>query len=286
MEQQKDNLVEVITGSMASRALTNFKLLLCLVQSALTLNEQGFTRASAGQITELAINDYGIECTPSITGQLFSVLGIGKVTIHGKRRFVLDKERLKELHERYSLRCREQASKLEACLTTFNELPNQVDALQKRWQSIIALKKKEREIIQAINGNREEIAKLERLQDQAERYKQQANQLKGQTQELEQLEKEVNELATKLKKLPDLTERKKKLEESIKDYQNQERAIASTEESLAVRLNQLKQRKKWLTLVQLEEEVKTARQELRGLDKQLSLKRSLLDKILHRGDKR
>ncbi len=64
--------IQMIKGSSAFHSLADMKITLALIQAAIVLALEGNARATAGQVTERAIREYGIAATPSFTGQVFA----------------------------------------------------------------------------------------------------------------------------------------------------------------------------------------------------------------------
>ena len=119
--QQRDDMLNVFTGNSTSMGLKELKIQLVLIQAACVLALEGITRATAGQIAARATKDYGIEVLPSFTGLIFTNLNIKKLISHGKSRFVLEYEQLKEIREQAETRCEELINKLETVIKTFHQ---------------------------------------------------------------------------------------------------------------------------------------------------------------------
>ena len=149
--QQTDDILNIFKGNITSGGLKESKIQLVLIQTACALALEGITRATAGQIAARAIKDYGIEVLPSLTGLIFTNLNIQKLTSHGKSRFVLEYEQLKEIREQTETRCNEMIEKLETVIKTFHQLPERITALQNKWAEIAKNCGRERELIQMIN---------------------------------------------------------------------------------------------------------------------------------------
>ena len=134
--QQTNDILNIFKGNITSGGLKALKIQLVLIQSACALALEGITRATAGQIATRAIKEYGIEVLPSLTGLIFTNLNIQKLTSHGKSRFVLDYDQLKEIRKQTEAHCNEMIEKLETVIKTFHQLPERVIALQNEWAEI------------------------------------------------------------------------------------------------------------------------------------------------------
>ncbi len=155
--QQTDDILNILKGNITSRGLKELKIQLVLIQAACVLALEGITRATAGQITARAIKDYGIEVLPSFTGLIFTNLNIKKLTSHGKSRFVLEYDQLKEIREQTETHCNEMIEKLETAIKTFHQLPERITALQNEWAEIVNNFKRERELITLINIEKKKL---------------------------------------------------------------------------------------------------------------------------------
>lgn len=149
--QQTDDILDIFKGQSTSRGLEELKIQLVLIQAACVLALEGITRATAGQIAARAIKDYNIEVLPSFTGLIFTNLNIKKLTSHGKSRFVLEYDQLKEIREQTEAHCNEMIEKLETVIKTFHQLPERISKLQNEWIEIVKNHKKEQELIKRIN---------------------------------------------------------------------------------------------------------------------------------------
>ena len=149
--QQTNELMDIFKGNRTSRGLKELKMQLVLVQAACVLALEGITRATAGQIAARAIKDYGIEVLPSLTGLIFTNLNIQKLTSHGKSRFVLKYEQLKEIREQTEAQCNEMIEKLETVVKTFHQLPERISKLQNEWAEIVRNHEKEQKLMRVID---------------------------------------------------------------------------------------------------------------------------------------
>jgi len=149
--QQTNDILNIFKGNSISGGLKESKMQLVLVQAACVLALEGITRATAGQIATRAIKDYGIEVLPSLTGLIFTNLNIQKLTSHGKSRFVLEYEQLKEIREQTEAQCNEMIEKLETVVKTFHQLPERISKLQNEWIEIVKNHEKEQKLMRLIN---------------------------------------------------------------------------------------------------------------------------------------
>ena len=150
--QQTDDILNILKGNITSGGLLKeLKMQLVLVQAACVLALEGITRATAGQIAARAIKDYGIEVLPSFTGLVFTNLNIQKLTSHGKSRFVLKYEQLKEIREQTEAQCNEMIEKLETVVKTFHQLPERISKLQNEWIEIVRDHEKEQKLMRVID---------------------------------------------------------------------------------------------------------------------------------------
>ncbi len=284
MPRREDDkeFIQAMKGSTARRGLSEMKVRLALVQAAATMALEGTNRATASQVTERAISDYGIEATPSFTGQVFSEYGIGTAITHGKSRFVLEHEPLDEIRKGIAAKCEELAATLEKSLAEFKDLPQRIEAMEKQWKNLMQLKTRERELTRVINEDRKSPSRLPSLEAEAKKIRDEAA-------NVEKLEAECQELTRKVKQLPSLEERKKSLEESLRKYQAEEKALVGREQQLSAReaelsrtLQRIREREGWLTLATIEQKIAEGKQELEQLSRQIGEKRSFMERLLHR----
>ena len=149
--QIDERMLNMIRGNSASSGLQELKVQLALVQAACLMSIEETTRATASQITERAIREYGIEVSASFTGQVFAGMGIGTTMTHGKNRFILEHGRLEEMRKAMTARCEELAEKLESSIKYFRDIPQRIKALEKEWKDIVRMRMKERELVGFIN---------------------------------------------------------------------------------------------------------------------------------------
>ncbi len=155
--QHTDDILNIFKGNITSGGLKALKIQLVLVQAACALALEGITRATAGQIAGRAIKEYGIEVLPSLTGLIFTNLNIKKLTSHGKSRFVLEYEQLKEIREQTEAHCNEMIDKLKTVIKTFHQLPDRITTLQNEWVEIVKNRKCEQELIFQINKEKKKL---------------------------------------------------------------------------------------------------------------------------------
>ncbi len=155
--QQTDDILNIFIGNSTNRGLKELKIQLVLVQAACALALEGIIRATAGQIANRAIKDYGIEVLPSLTGLIFTNLNIKKLISHGKSRFVLEYDQLKVIREQTEATCKELIDKLETTIKTFHQLPERISKLQNEWTEIVKSREREQELIKLINEEKRKL---------------------------------------------------------------------------------------------------------------------------------
>ena len=64
---------------------TGLSTRLGLVQTALSMVLEGRTRATVTEVTDRASDDFEVFILPSVGGQIFSDLGVRRVSVHGQR---------------------------------------------------------------------------------------------------------------------------------------------------------------------------------------------------------
>ena len=151
MIQRTEEFLNVLQGNSIRGGLKELKIQLVLIQAACALALEGITRATAGDISARALKDYGMEILPSLTGLIFTNLNIQKLTSHGKSRFVLEYEQLKEIREQTEAQCNEMIEKLETVVKTFHQLPERISKLQNEWAEIVRNHEKEQKLMRLIN---------------------------------------------------------------------------------------------------------------------------------------
>jgi chromosome segregation ATPase len=291
MLQSKPNetIINLINGDNASSGLTELKLRLVLLQAAYILAIEGTNRATAQEISNKAMQDYGFDITPSFTGQVFSGLGIPTATTHGKRRFVLKADQLEKIREDLTTQCKKTQAKLQAAIKGFKDLPGKVDSLQKEWANIRALRNREQELIRAINTDRQNPPDIDYLEAEYRKIQQR-------DERIATMKQEISTLNQKEKTLASLDEKKKYIETRITaqekkagELAQKEREITLQEQEtdrqftfLSKRIEKLAGKTGWVDLSTLKQKVEEARKELDQVLKQLGEKRTLLDKLLRR----
>ncbi len=284
-----ESLVNLFSGNSASRGLSDLKVQLALVQAASLLYLEGVTRATASQVVEKAIREYGIEATPSYAGQLFAVLGIGSSITHGKSRFVLEHDLLNKVRKALETKIEETSSHLKSSIEHFKDLPDKINALEKDWNDCLRLRQKEKELLRVINEEKSKPSSLRQLETEAGKLRERAKQTEALKQECARLSREI-------KKQPSLEEKRKSVEEAIAKYEEKAKNLAQREREtnikeqntnnreteLAARIEKLQHRLGWVELAELKQHIKEAKRELDQLLKQLGEKRTLLDRLLHR----
>ena len=280
--QTDEGFFNTLKGNQSSDNLQELKTQIALVQAASLLAIEGTNRATASQVVERAIREYGVDATPSFTGQLFATLGIGSAMTHGKSRFILDQARLEVIRKGLEEKIEEMVSRLQSSIEQFKNLPEKIDALEKEWKGILQSRRKEQELIRVIKEGKGKADNLLELHEEAKKIRERA-------QYVDQLKEECSELQKKIKKQPSLEERKQQLEAKIADYnerfrqtQLSERDLVAKEQQLAKLISKLHERNAWADLADVMETLKERKADLDDVLKQLGEKRSLLDKLLQR----
>jgi DNA repair exonuclease SbcCD ATPase subunit len=255
--------------------LKSLKQVLALVQAAQAMALEGINRSTAAEVLQRAINDFGVDATPSVVGQMFSNLNIGKATTHGKTRLVLDSDELKSIKERISKVYENTAKDLEQSLNEFEGQSERVKALEDRWKEILQIRARERELVQLIQQDRQRPSRLPDLEQEMDR-------IKAEVDKCEALEKQCKELSLQIKKAPFLEAKKADLDKALSSYKAEEAKITQQEARLGEALDRLKLRSAWVQFVDLQYSIQKARAELEELSQQLGEKRTLIDKLLGR----
>lgn len=284
---------DFILAVSSLRSLKDMKVTLSLIQSACSYALEGNNRVSASDISNRAMTEYGIEATPSYTGQVFAKLGIISVTSHGKNRFVLAYDQLEKIHKQLSVEIEERSNKLESTIESFSYLPKRIDELGQKIAEIRKQLETSRTLATQISQAEQNLPNIMQLKAKYASIKEQADRATD-------IEKVVTSLTQKAKKLPSLEEKQKALQESISEYekadadliaQEQEltrksEALAKREEALAGRTVKLQTRNGLVELVELQEAIEKTKKELDQVLRQLGEKRTLLDKMLGKNRQR
>ena len=280
--------------------MTDISLRLALVQAALGMSVDGRTRATVTEVMDRAIEEAEKWIIPSVAGQVFSALGVRRVSVHGQSRLVLEFDQLKRLHEGLVERFERIKPRAEEAAQSFAHLRDQVQGLEDRVDRIRSLARREKEL-------REFIIKYQRddrsMADLERRYKH----YESQDRRRGQLEKESKELSRRAKDLPSLEEKSRELQTRVERHEAeeekadaQEKGIRNREKALGSRLHGLRRRLAVVDLAEMEEAAKTKTRELeerkkqleqeagerrkvlKDLDRQIKSRRSLLDRVLGR----
>jgi DNA repair exonuclease SbcCD ATPase subunit len=255
--------------------LDESKTALALIQAAGLLAQAGVRRISARDLAEKINLDSGIALTPSQVGIFLNKMGMPKYLLHGKRRFALDSDQLESIRQTLATQCQERMQQLRDSTEKYQELPDQIQALEDDYQKIQGLRSRELELNQLIAEHQPQTAKVNELEKRWQSLQKEANKVID-------LEKEIPVLGQKILELPFLLARKATLEKSLQTYQEEEKVLAAKEAQLAALLNNLKERYAWMDLATLLYNIQLKKQELEELNKQIDDKRSFLDKLLNR----
>jgi hypothetical protein len=255
--------------------LDESKTALALIQAASLLAQAGVRRISARELLEKIDPDSNISLTPSKVGIFLNKMGLKKYFLHGRRRFALDPSQLETLRQTLAAQCEERKQQLQASMDKYQELPDQIQALENEVKDIPRLESRQQELTQLIAASQPQAAKINELERQWQGLQQQVKRVSD-------LDKDCQELALKIFKLPFLLARKTSLEKGLQDYQNDEKILTEKEAQLVTALSNLKERNAWVNLATLQYNIQLKTQELEELNKQIDDKRSFLDKLLNR----
>jgi DNA repair exonuclease SbcCD ATPase subunit len=266
-------LPPAIKAYHATNGIRSCKEMLGLVEAALVLVLEGTNRATASEITQRATRDFNINSTPAITGQIFAQLKINTTTTHGKSRFVLDTDQLKEIKDQISGNFMLLSKELADVLSEYKDTSNRVNQLEEQLKETTLLYKRERELTQQLQQANSQPSRVPYLEQELAKKKKEAEQVI-------QLEERCKELSSRIKTLPSLQDLEKKLAADISNYQVGEREIAQNEARLGQALEQLKMRSAWVTYLDLNYNIQNLKTELKEINDQINERRSLLQKIL------
>ncbi len=115
-----------------------------LLQVCLRLAAEGKTRATVAIVTAKTETDYGVSVLPSVAGQIFSEMGVRRVSVHGQRRLVIDAAQLQPIHGKLVEEMEELRPQVEEAERKFAALSENVKTLLSRASSILAKAREER----------------------------------------------------------------------------------------------------------------------------------------------
>jgi len=274
----KDNINEqnqIINLSEFRKGMADMKNSLMLLQAAGALAAEGSTRATASQIAARVAQLSGVSLAPAVVGQLLASLRLPVITSHGKRRFVIEPDNLAELIDQLNVQYRTLADRLAVSQSDIETLAHNIATLNDEWQTIIDLKTRETALRIAISQTAATAAKIPPLVNRL-------NHLQEQAAEAIELEEACETLTAQIKSIPQLNKRKAALEARAEKCEAEDNDLTSRERELAPRLARLKERRGWLSLLDLEQAIDEAQRELAQLSGQLGEKRSLLDRLRNR----
>jgi hypothetical protein len=264
-----------LTGSAINAGLESVRTQLTVIRAAYLLSIEGISRATAAEICQRTYDEFSLTLTPAFIGTTLIGMGISKTTTHGKSRFVLDADQLKEIVQRIEAHCQGLMDKLAATISRFAELPAQIDSLQAEWQKILKLQARKQELLRLTAQYRQQLANVPHLEDELKSLQQDA-------QKALDLEKEVKAMAAKIKEAPSLEQKKATLDDAIRKYNADEAQLRARESNLGLSLRDYRERNAWFDFQTLAYNVRIKKQELDEVSRQLGEKRSLLDRLLNR----
>ncbi|APV44770.1 hypothetical protein Dform_01448 [Dehalogenimonas formicexedens] len=109
--------------------LISVKNCLAVVVTAHLLASEGTTRATAKEISDRILEEFGLEIPATNIGQVFAAFEISSKTTHGKARFVLEADQLKDMSDNIAAYCEEEADKLEVSIAAYRKIDTKVHAL-------------------------------------------------------------------------------------------------------------------------------------------------------------
>ena len=115
-----------------------------LLQVCLRLAAEGTTRAMVAEVTTRVGEDYGVWVLPSVAGQIFSELGVRRVSVHGQRRLVIDAAQLQPIHDELIREIEKLRPHIDEAERKFVALSENVETLRSRAYSILARANEER----------------------------------------------------------------------------------------------------------------------------------------------
>lgn len=249
---------------------------LLLLRTAMVMAMEGITRAQVSEVTSRVKEDNDIEVPSWEAGVLFSRLGFRTATSHGRNRLVLNLDHLKELHQSAKEEVEVFAANAQETLEGFESVDDQIKELESKARGIIAADERVKKIRQFMFKNQNIVMTANSLEGEYLHLKRQA-------EKVETLEAEIDKLKARQIDLPSLEDRRHQLEEKVQDYEVEEKALAKEEARLKTWIQNLQERRKWMTAAEQEEEVAKSRAELNQLREQLGEKRGLVAKLLGGG---
>ncbi len=124
-----------------------------LLQVCLRLAAEGETRATVASVTSKAESDYSVSVMPSVAGQLFSEMGVRRVSVHGQRRLVIDAAQLQPIHDKLVQEMEELRPHIEEAEKKFAALSENVETLHSRAYAIYVKAKREKSLREYIVKN-------------------------------------------------------------------------------------------------------------------------------------
>ena len=107
---------------------TGLSTRLGLVQTALSMVLEGRTSRAA--------DDFEVFILPSVGGQIFSDLGVRRVSVHGQRRLILEAESLQAVHDDLLGQMERLKPQVEAAAEKFERSTETVQVLEGRMSRI------------------------------------------------------------------------------------------------------------------------------------------------------
>ena len=138
---------DAITATAPIREMTTgLSTRLGLVQTALSMVLEGRTRATVTEVTDRAADDFEVFILPSVGGQIFSDLGVRRVSVHGQRRLILEAESLQAVHDDLLGQMERLKPQVEAAAEKFERSTETVQVLEGRMSRIYQRASHEKEL--------------------------------------------------------------------------------------------------------------------------------------------
>ena len=292
---------DAITATAPIREMTTgLSTRLGLVQTALSMVLEGRARATVTEVTDRAADDFEVFILPSVGGQIFSDLGVRRVSVHGQRRLILEAESLQAVHDDLVGQMERLKPQVEAAAEKFERSTETVQVLEGRMSRIYQRASHEKEL-------RAFIIKYEQEGRGANEWQSRYDGLKARIQRGEELKAACQELEAKIAELGSPEEMQKVLEEKLRDHESRMEELAKRDEALEKsgrdvdrkeaalekKLEELDQRERALLgrffkydvregvveTGEVKKELKERKKELARLDRELGKKRGMLARL-------
>ena len=264
---------DAITATAPIREMTTgLSTRLGLVQTALSMVLEGRTRATVTEVTDRAADDFEVFILPSVGGQIFSDLGVRRVSVHGQRRLILEAESLQAVHDDLVGQMERLKPQVEAAAEKFERSTETVQVLEGRMSRIYQRASHEKEL-------RAFIIKYEQEGRVANEWQSRYDGLKARIQRGEELKAACQELEAKIAELGSPEEMQKVLEEKLRDHESRMEELDQRERALLGRFFKYDVREGVVETGEVKKELKERKKELARLDRELGKKRGMLARL-------